>query len=122
MLPSNRLGLGAAAAAAALFLGTQAAAHAKLVSSDPAAGATVAAPKTITLTFTEKLAPAFSTFELVMVDHNVKTPVKTTLSQDGKSIVGAPQGGLMAGAYKVIWSAASADGHRMTGDVSFKVK
>ncbi len=119
---SKVLGLGAMAASAALLLTTEAAAHAKLVSSNPTANATVAAPKTITLTFNEKLAPAFSKFDLVMVDHNMKVPVKTEISKDGKSITGTPQGSFMPGAYKVTWSAASSDGHRMTGDVSFKVK
>lgn len=119
---SKLLGLGAMAASAALLSATEAAAHAKLVSSNPSANATVAAPKTITLTFNEKLAPAFSKFDLVMVEHNMKVPVKTAISKDGKSITGTPQGSFMPGAYKVTWSAASSDGHRMTGDVSFKVK
>ncbi|HEX2800720.1 MAG TPA: copper homeostasis periplasmic binding protein CopC [Phenylobacterium sp.] len=103
------------------MLASQAAAHAKLLSSNPTANATVAAPKTITLTFSEKLAPAFSGFDLVMVEHNVKIPVKTTVSKDGKSIVGTPQGAFVKGSYKVNWHAASSDGHRMTGDVAFKV-
>ena len=117
----NRLALATAASAAALMLASQASAHAKLLSSNPAADATVAAPKTITLTFSEKVAPAFSGFDLVMVDHNMKIPVKTVVSKDGKSIVGTPQGAFMKGAYKVNWHAASSDGHRMTGDVAFKV-
>ncbi|MBU1378802.1 MAG: copper homeostasis periplasmic binding protein CopC [Alphaproteobacteria bacterium] len=111
----------ALAAAAALLLAGEAAAHAKLVTSNPVANATVAAPKTITLTFNEKLAPAFSGFELVMVGHNMKVAVKTAVSKDGLTITGTPQGPLMAGVYKITWHAASADGHRMTGDVAFKV-
>ncbi|NQE64309.1 copper homeostasis periplasmic binding protein CopC [Caulobacter sp. RHG1] len=100
----------------------QASAHAKLVSSNPAATATVAAPKTITLTFNEKLAPAFSTFELAMAD-GMKVPVKTTVSKDRKSITGAPQGKLMPGGYKITWRAAAGeDGHRMDGVVPFTVK
>lgn len=100
----------------------QASAHAKLVSSNPAAAATVAAPKTITLTFNEKLAPAFSTFELAMAD-GMKVPVKTTVSKDRKSITGAPQGKLMPGGYKITWRAAAGeDGHRMDGVVAFTVK
>lgn len=100
----------------------QASAHAKLVSSDPAAAATVAAPKTITLTFNEKLAPAFSSFELAMAD-GMKAPVKTAVSKDRKSISGAPQGKLTPGAYKITWHAAAADdGHRMDGVITFTVK
>lgn len=107
--------------AAALTAG-QASAHAKLVSSDPAANASVAAPKTIRLTFSEKLAPAFSTFELAMAD-GMKAPVKTTVSADKKTITGVPTGRLMAGAYKITWHAAAADdGHRMDGTLAFTVK
>lgn len=111
----------AAVAGAALFAAGHAAAHAKLVSSTPAADAVVAAPKAITLTFNEKLAPAFSGFELTMVEHNMKIPVKTSVGQDGKTLTGTPQGAFMKGTYKVNWHAASADGHRMTGEVTFKV-
>lgn len=109
------------AAAAAMLTAGQAAAHAKLVSSTPAANAQVAAPKVISLTFNEKLAPAFSGFELTMVEHGMKIPVKTAVSADGKTLTGTPQGAFMKGTYKVTWHAASADGHRMTGEVSFKV-
>ncbi len=113
--------LAAASAGVALLAAGQAFAHAKLVSSDPTANATVAAPKVITLTFNEKLAPAFSGFDLTMVEHNMKIPVKTTVSKDGKTLTGTPQGAFMKGSYKINWHAASADGHRMTGEVAFKV-
>jgi len=110
------------AAAALLLSAGQAGAHAKLVSSDPAANATVAAPKTIRLTFNEKLAPAFSRFELAMAD-GMKAPVKTSVSADRKTITGAPKGRLMAGVYKLTWHAAAADdGHRMDGAITFTVK
>ncbi len=39
-----------------------------LVKSDPAANATVASPKTITLTFAEELTPGVSGFDVVMGD------------------------------------------------------
>ncbi len=111
-----------AAAAALLLSAGQASAHAKLVSSDPAANATVAAPKEIRLTFNEKLAPAFSSFELAMTD-GMKAPVKTTVSSDRKTITGVPKGALMAGVYKLTWHAAAADdGHRMDGAITFTVK
>lgn len=122
MISRRTFSIAGALGAAALLAATQAAAHAHLVSSTPAANTTVAAPKTITLTFSERLVPAFSGFDLVMVEHNnMKVPVKTALSTDGKSIVGTPQAALMNGAYKVQWRAASSDGHRMTGEVAFKV-
>ena len=114
--------LGVAVAAATLLVASHAAAHAKLVSSNPAANATVAAPKIITLTFSEKLVPAFSKFEVVMPEHGgMKVAVKTTVSKDGKRLTGAPTAALSAGAYKVVWTAATADGHKMSGEVAFKV-
>lgn len=107
---------------AALLATSPAWAHARLVSSNPAAGATVPAPKMITLTFSEKLVPAFSKFELTMPEHGgMKVPVKTAVSQDGKSVTGAPGTALMKGTYKIIWTAASGDGHKMNGEVAFKV-
>ena len=120
----NRLfGFAALAAASALVAASPAWAHAHLVSSNPAANAAVAAaPKVITLTFDEKLVPAFSKFELTMPEHGGMTvPVKTTVSKDSKSITGTPQAALAKGAYKIVWSAASADGHKMNGEVAFKV-
>ena len=120
----NRLfGFAALAAASALVAASPAWAHAHLVSSNPAANAAVAAaPKVITLTFNEKLVPAFSKFDLTMPEHGgMKVPVKTTVSKDGKSITGTPESVLTKGAYKIVWSAASADGHKMNGEVAFKV-
>ncbi|WP_068875189.1 MULTISPECIES: copper homeostasis periplasmic binding protein CopC [unclassified Phenylobacterium] len=107
--------------AAALLMAGTASAHAKLVTSNPAANVTVAAPKTITLTFNEKLTPAFSGFDLEM-GGGMKMPVKTTVSKDGMSMIGTPQGALMPGAYKVKWHAATSDGHKMNGDLAFTVK
>ena len=121
MQKTRHFALAGLAASAALLIAGSAAAHAHLVKSTPAADATVAAPKTITLTFNEKLTPAFSGFDLEM-GGGMKMPVKTTVSKDGLSIVGTPQGALMAGAYKLTWHAASSDGHKMNGDVAFTVK
>lgn len=120
----NRLfSLAALAGASALLVTSPAWAHAHLVSSTPGANATVtASPKTITLTFSEKLVPAFSKFDLTMPEmSDMKMGVKTVLSADGKSIVGTPSAALPKGAYKIVWTAASADGHKMNGEVAFKV-
>lgn len=119
----GRFGLAALVGSAMLVASSPAWAHAHLVSSNPAANATVgSAPKTITLTFSAKVAPVFSKFELVMPEHGgMKVPVKTAVSKDGKSIVGTVSAPLAKGAYKIAWSAASADGHKMTGEVPFTV-
>ena len=108
--------------AVAMLSAGQALAHAALVKSDPAADATVAAPKAISLTFNEELTPAFSGFDVSMGD-GMKMKFKTTVSKDKKTITGVPTGPLMAGAYKVNWHAAAADdGHKTTGTLAFTVK
>ena len=108
--------------AVALLSATQASAHASLVKSSPTANATVAAPKSITLTFNESLTPAFSGFDVAMSD-GMKMTFKRSLSKDHKTITGVPGGRLMAGTYKISWhAAAAADGHKSTGTLAFTVK
>jgi len=109
-------------AAALAFVGaTQAQAHAHLVSTTPAEKTTVASPTAITLRFNEKLEPKFSGFE-VTDPRNVVVKLKTSVAQDGVSLVGAPAKALSPGAYKVIWHAVAGDGHRMEGTYSFTVR
>jgi methionine-rich copper-binding protein CopC len=108
---------------AALALAPAAAlAHAHVVSSTPAANAAVAAPKQVRVTFNEKRVAAVSKLEVTMPAMKMKVPVKTSLSADGKSLIGTPQGALMKGAYVIGWTAASVDGHRTTGKIPFKIK
>jgi methionine-rich copper-binding protein CopC len=110
------------AAAMAVTLAAPAIAHTRLVASSPAANATLrTGPTTITLTFNERLVAAFSKFELTMPAHDMKVPVRTALSSDGKRLVGTLERPLTKGSYRVAWTAAGADGHRMTGEVAFTV-
>lgn len=114
--------IAALASATALALSGPAAAHAKLVSSNPAKDVVLAAaPKAITLTFNEELVPSFSKFTLSMPGHGMTVPVKTSVSKDGKTLTGIPRSALGKGAYKIVWSAASADGHKLKGELAFKV-
>ncbi len=116
---STWLSLGAALAA---LLAVPAAAHTHLVRSTPAANATLhTGPRTITLTFNERLVAAFSKFELAMPQHGMAVPVTTALSADSKAIVGTLAHPLGKGAYRVTWTAAGADGHKMTGTLTFTV-
>jgi len=119
----KRLALFSALGAAALGMAGPALAHASLVKSDPKANTTLhVGPKAITLTFNERLVPAFSKFTVSMPAHHMDMPVKTTVSPDGKRIVGTLPSRLTAGDYKVTWTAAAVDdGHKTTGQVSFKV-
>lgn len=119
-----------AAALAALTFTSPVLAHAKLVSSTPAANATVKKPGKIVLSFNEKLVAAFAKTELVMTgmpgmaNH---APMKVTgytskMSADGKTMTLLMKRALAAGTYKLSWSAAGADAHRMEGHFSFTVK
>lgn len=97
-------------------------AHADVVRSAPAPNATIDAPKRVAVTFSEKIVPAFSKIEISMVGHDMKIPVKTQVSADGKTLIGIPQGRFMKGSYTLYWTGASADGHRMKGTIPFKVR
>ncbi|MCF8709649.1 copper homeostasis periplasmic binding protein CopC [Rhizorhapis sp. SPR117] len=109
---------------------TAALAHPKLVSSTPAADATVAKPKAIKLTFSETLVPQFSGFELVMTgmpgmashDPMKIAGFKTSVASDGKTMVATLPRPLPAGQYELSWHAVAADTHRIEGKFSFTVK
>lgn len=96
-------------------------AHARLVRSTPAANATVASPGVISLTFSERMVPAFSSFDLVDAAGR-ETAVRTTVSEDGKTLSAQLARPLPAGAWTVNWRIASSDGHRMTGSYGFTVR
>jgi copper resistance protein C len=114
-------GLFAAGAAMLIATASPAFAHADLMRSTPAANATVEAPKAVQLVFSERIVPAFSKIEISMVGHDMTIPVETKVSSDGKTMTGTPKGRFMKGAYKITWVAAGADGHRMKGEIPFKV-
>lgn len=111
-----------ALAAVALAPAAPAFAHAHVVSSTPSANAAVAAPKQVSVTFNEKLVPAFSKLEIAMAGMKMNVPVKTVVSEDGKTLTGTPQAALMKGSYVLNWSAASTDGHKTKGSIPFKIK
>ncbi len=109
------------AASALLLVATQADAHARVVASNPAASATVASTRAISVTFSERVAPAFSGLDVVNAS-GTKIAVTSSVSNDGKTISGRTGRALAPGAYTVNWRAASADGHRMTGNFAFTVR
>ena len=124
-----RLLLGAPLLAALAFAGT-AQSHTKLVSSSPAASATVVKPSKIVLTFNEKLVAKFASATLTMTgmpgmaDH---APMKVSgftsaMSADGKTMTLLMKRALVAGTYNLKWAAAGADAHRMEGSFTFTVK
>jgi hypothetical protein len=111
------------AAALSLIAAGLADAHARLLKSAPAKGATVAAPTSLRLSFSEDIVPAQSSVSLAGAD---KKPVHTgpiALDPKDKHAVVVPVSGKLApGAYRLDWSMTSADGHTMTGAFAFKVK
>lgn len=110
-----------AVAAAVTSLAGPAAAHARLVSATPAPGSAVSAPRSISLTFSERTVAAFSGFDVVNAA-GAKVATRVAVSQDGKTLTGTLARPLPAGAYVVNWRIASKDGHRMTGRYDFTVR
>jgi methionine-rich copper-binding protein CopC len=101
---------------------TQAQAHAHLVSATPAKDAAGAAPKALSLNFSEKLEPKFSAVELMTADGK-GVPVKSVVAgKDHKTITATPAAPLAPGAYMVMWHVVSGDGHKMKGDYNFTVR
>lgn len=104
-------------------------AHAAMTSSTPAANATVAAPARIVLHFNERLLSATVRTEIAMtampgMANHAPTQIAHTsaMSQDGKSMTLTPRRALAAGTYRVTWSAAGSDTHRMGSNFSFTVR
>ena len=94
-------------------------AHAEFVSSDPANGATLAiAPTTITLTFSEGLNAAKSTFSLNQNGANVATG---KAASDGATTMTATGLSLAPGSYVIRWTSVAADGDLLRGTVTFTV-
>ena len=110
------------AALAVALVPAAAFAHARVVSSSPAANAAIAPPKQISVTFSEALVPAFSKLEVTMAGMDMKVPLKIAVSTDRKTMTGTPQGAFSKGSYVINWSAASVDGHKSKGSIPFKIK
>jgi methionine-rich copper-binding protein CopC len=114
--------LALAAATSLLAAASGAQAHAHLVSATPAANAAVSAPKTLSLTFSEKLEPKFSGVDLMKADGKPVAIKSSVAAKDRKTISAALSAPLAPGSYMVMWHVVSADGHKMNGDFSFTVR
>jgi copper resistance protein C len=112
-----------AASAALVLSGAVAAfAHAHLVRATPPAGGTVnAAPSEVTLRFSEKLEPKFSS--VVVRDAAGKQVDKgeSTVDKADRMVIRVLLPPLEPGVYKVEWRAVSADTHKIDGNFTFKV-
>ena len=121
--------LAAVASASMALVPTAALAHAKLVSSTPAANAKAAKVTAINLKFSEKLVASTVKTELVMTgmpgmaDHPpMKIAYTSAFAKDGATLTLTPKRALVAGTYKVKWSGAGADKHPTGSEFAFTVK
>ncbi|WP_371424093.1 copper homeostasis periplasmic binding protein CopC [Tardiphaga sp.] len=101
-------------------------AHPKLVSANPAANTAVAAPGKISLTFSEKLVPAFSKAELTMSAMPgmaaMQMASSAAVAPDGRTLIITPKSRLARGKYVVTWHVVSGDTHKIAGNYTFAVK
>lgn len=105
-------------------------AHVTLAASSPAAGAETKAPKAITLTFSQPVNRGTASAAIIMTampgmkDHGEMAIRNFTASwsADGKTLTLTLAKPLPKGTYDVRWQAAAADGHAMSGTVTFDVK
>ncbi|MBX3595248.1 MULTISPECIES: copper homeostasis periplasmic binding protein CopC [unclassified Sphingomonas] len=118
-----------ALAATAIIVAVPAAAHPKLVSSTPAANATVKPTATVQLSFSERLVARLSTAQVVMTGmpgmaSHAPMPIqgRVAAGADGKSLVVTFARPLTTGTYKVSYTVVSADTHKIEGSFEFKVR
>ena len=97
----------------------EASAHAFLDHAQPRVGNTVAtAPREVTLWFTQKLEPAFSTITVTNSAGQRVDSGKTRVSGSQMSISLRPGG---TGTYRVKWRVLSVDAHTTDGSFTFQV-
>ncbi len=110
----------AAAAALTLAFAAPAAAHTALISSDPAADASLSVgPARVSGTFNEELQPAFAAMTVVGPDGNLWSQGEPEVRGSVVSVGLRPLG--PSGGYTVNYRVTSADGHVVSGSWSFTV-
>ena len=93
-------------------------AHAMLDHADPRVGSTVAtAPQDVSLWFTEKLEPAFSTAEV----RNAQGALLSGKARVSGEELHVPLKPLPPGTYTVKWRVLSVDTHRTQGSFTFTI-
>ncbi|HET9422453.1 MAG TPA: copper resistance protein CopC [Nocardioides sp.] len=104
----------------ALVLGAPpASAHATLLSTDPAEGEVVAkTPDVVTFTFDE---PVSLTDDSIQVFDAAGEPVGSSASSEDEIVTADLPDELSAGTYAVAWRVVSADGHPISGSLTFSV-
>ena len=105
-------------------------AHPKLLSTSPAANASVAGPNKLQLKFSEKLIGSMTSADVFMtgMPGNVRHRATKmhgfngTLGSDGKTLTLSRPRALPTGTYHVDWRAVAVDTHRVSGTFNFAVK
>jgi methionine-rich copper-binding protein CopC len=111
------------AAAMLLFaLPATALAHAELVSSQPAASSVLeTGPDEVAVTFDSELDPDASSLQVLAADGTVIGEGGVDLDVADRNVLRAPVSISRDGAYSVVWTAASIDGHVESGAFGFQV-
>jgi hypothetical protein len=105
----------------ALLAAPPAFAHAFLSHASPSAGSeTHVPPAAVTIVFTERVEPRFSSIE-VRDAAGTKLPTGQPLAQGKAETLTIDLPKLAPGTYTVIWHAASVDTHKTEGKYSFTV-
>jgi copper resistance protein C len=102
-----------------VMLGTGAQAHAFLDHAEPRVGSTVpTAPRELSLSYTQKLEPAFSSVEVTDANGTRVDLGKPSVSA---SVMRVRLKQLSAGTYRVRWHVLSVDTHTTEGSFTFQV-
>jgi len=97
-------------------------AHAMLERASPAVGGTIkSAPREITLRFTEKLEPAFSTVAVSAQSGERVDAGDPHVDPSDPTVLRASLKPLALGSYKVVWRVVSVDSHVTEGDFKFTI-
>jgi copper resistance protein C len=116
----RRISVGVLAACALLLLPRLALAHAHLLSSTPAANATVRGPEVVfELRYNSRVDAHHSVLTLVRPDGH--TEALAMDSQNAESNLNA-HATLQPGSYTLRWQALSTDGHITRGEIPFTVR
>lgn len=107
---------------AGLSVATAAFAHVFPQKQEPGAGATVASPAQIRITFDGPLEPAFSALTVTDAAGTQVNTAKAVVDAAQRAVIALPLPALSAGRYTVHWIAVAEDGHRTHGDYTFDVK
>ncbi len=108
---------------ALLFWPASLLAHTKLMSSQPAAGSSLAvAPSEVRLVFNERPSAALASVRIVAPggDTLVLRGLRVDPA-DPRILIADFPSGLGAGAYSIMWRVAGSDGHPRTGTIAFRV-